>query len=98
MREKNYMGAYYKIVAIILEVYSGKNLDTALNNLIRDEHFAKIKNHCFGVIRNYYSINYIIDNLVTRKIKNQILNIILQIAIYEINFSQKPIYAISTLR
>lgn len=89
------MNEYYKITKILSAVYSGKNLKEEIADIGNNPHLAKIKNHCFGILRNYYAINYIIRKLTNKPIKNKDLVIILQIAIFEVKFSHKPQHAIT---
>ena len=89
------MDTYYKILLVLEAVYSGANLKQELIKYSADNHAAKIKNHCFGILRNSYAINFIIKKLVARPSIAVKLNIILQIAIFEIKFSNKPAYAVT---
>ena len=86
------MEIYLSILNILLEVYSGKNLNEVLIRYNDQDSFPKIKNISYGVLRNYFSINYSIDKLV--KHSNLQSRIILQIGIFELKYSQKPEYAV----
>lgn len=86
------MNTYLLIIKILNLVYSGKNLNDVIN-LHRDSlEFPKIKNISFGILRNNFSLNYIINSLVKR-IDNE-MRIVLQIALFELDYSSKPEYAI----
>lgn len=86
------MEVYLTILNVLIEVYSGRNLNDVLIQYMNQENFPKIKNITYGILRNYFSINYSIDKLV--KHINLQLRIILQIGVFELKFSKKPNYAI----
>lgn len=86
------MEIYLSILNILLEVYSGKNLNDILLKHTHQDNFPKIKNISYGILRNYFSINYVIDKLV--KHINLQSKVILQIGIFELKFSKKPNYAV----
>lgn len=86
------MEIYLSILNILLEVYSGKNLNEVLIRYNDQDIFPKIKSISYGILRNYFSINYSIDKLV--KHSNLQSRIILQIGIFELKYSQKPDYAV----
>lgn len=86
------MEIYLSILNILLEVYSGKNLNDVLLKYTHQDNFPKIKNISYGILRNYFSINYVIDKLV--KHINLQSKVILQIGIFELKFSKKPNYAV----
>lgn len=89
------MDTYYTIVEVLLSVYSGKNLKDILTKCSDEQYIAKIKNHCFGILRNYYAITYCLSQLVKKPVKDVSLLIILQIAIFEIKYSVKPEHAVT---
>ncbi len=89
------METYKKIIEVLLAVYSGKNLKEELVNVGNNPYLAKIKNHCFGILRNFYTLDFIIRNLIKHPVNDKRLNIILQIAIFEIKHSNKPVHAIT---
>lgn len=86
------MEIYLSILNILLEVYAGKNLNEVLIRYNNKDNFPKIKNITYGILRNYYSINYSIDKLV--KHSNLQSRILLQIGIFELKYSKKPEYAV----
>ena len=86
------MEIYLSILNILLEVYAGKNLNEVLIRYNNQDNFPKIKNITYGILRNYYSINYSIDKLV--KHSNLQSRILLQIGIFELKYSKKPEYAV----
>ncbi len=86
------MNTYLIIIEILSLVYNGKNLNDVINNYRDNLEFPKIKNISFGVLRNNFKINFIIDNLAKR-IDNQ-MRMVLQIALFELDYSNKPEYAI----
>lgn len=86
------MEIYLSILNILLEVYAGKNLNEVLVRYNNQDNFPKIKNITYGILRNYYSINYSIDKLV--KHSNLQSRILLQIGIFELKYSKKPEYAV----
>ena len=86
------MEDYLNIMAILGLVYAGKNLKEEFLLIKSENNIAKIKNICYGILRNYFSINFKI-----RKLTNHIdekMKLLLQIAIFEIDHSKKPIYAV----
>ena len=89
------MDTYHQIIQILVAVYSGANLKLELAKYASDQHSAKLKHHCFGILRNYYAINYILQSLLKRPVASVQLKIILQIAIFEIKYSTKPDYAVT---
>lgn len=86
------MNEYQIIINILQNVYLGQNLNNSLNIDEKQVNIPKIKNVCYGVLRNNFSINFIIRKLVTKC--HELDNIILQIGIFEINYSKKKVYAI----
>lgn len=86
------MNTYLIIIEILSLVYNGKNLNDVINAYRDNLEFPKIKNISFGVLRNNFKINYIINNLAKR-IDNQ-MRIVLQIALFELDYSNKPEYAV----
>lgn len=86
------MEIYLSILNILLEVYVGKNLNDVLIRYNNQDNFPKIKNITYGILRNYFSINYSIDKLV--KHSNLQSRILLQIGIFELKYSKKPEYAV----
>ena len=86
------MEIYLSILNILLEVYTGKNLNDVLIRYNNQDNFPKIKNITYGILRNYFSINYSIDKLV--KHSNLQSRILLQIGIFELKYSKKPEYAV----
>lgn len=86
------MEIYLSILNILLEVYAGKNLNDVLIRYNNQDNFPKIKNITYGILRNYFSINYSIDKLV--KHSNLQSRILLQIGIFELKYSKKPEYAV----
>lgn len=93
---KHQMNDYIVILKIILAVISGKNLTEVFQQNIQsnDVNPSKVKDICYGVVRNYFSLSLILDKLTTKKPQPDIA-VILMIAIYEINFTKKPVYAIT---
>lgn len=89
------MQAYETIIDILNEVYVGKNLKLQLAKHKDDKNITKIKNHCYGILRNYFFINKVLDNLANKKITDKNLLALLQIAIFEIKFSTKPKFAVT---
>ena len=86
------METYFIILKIILQTLAGKNLSYLLNEYKENEDLPRIKNTCYGLFRNYYSINFCIDKLL--KSTTQELRTILQIGIFELKYSNKPNYAV----
>lgn len=58
-------------------------------------NISRIKDISYGVLRYYYTISAILDKLVNKKPKDEMLKIILFVAIYEINYTKKPKHAIT---
>jgi 16S rRNA (cytosine967-C5)-methyltransferase len=88
------MNDYVQIVTIISETINGNNLRENFNkNIQQISNISKVKDITYGVIRNYYSLKLILDKLISKKIKDQQIEILLLIALYEIKFSKKPQYA-----
>lgn len=92
------MSEYFIILDILSSTIKGKNLNDNFNkytnNLVENINLAKIKDICYGCLRNYYKIENILNCLVTKNIENKKIKYLLFIAIYEINNTKKPIYAI----
>lgn len=87
------MQEYHLIIKCLKEIYSGKNLKEVILKVDDNKYRNKIKNHCYQILKNYYSIKFILTKLL-KKIPNQDVYLILQIGIYEITYSVKPSYAI----
>lgn len=91
------MSEYQVIINIIVEVLLGKNLtETFAQHILFMEqgNISKIKNICYGVIRNYYQLKSILFHIVDKIPKNKNINALLLIGIYEIEYTKKPQYAI----
>ncbi|MEN9947177.1 MAG: hypothetical protein RLZZ293_1563, partial [Pseudomonadota bacterium] len=86
------MNIYPICKQIISQVYLGKNLNDELSQYNNNVDIAKIRYLSFGIIRNYFYLNFIINQL-NPKFDKKIL-IWLQIGIFELKFSHKPNYAI----
>ncbi len=86
------METYFIVLEIILKTLSGKNLSELFYNYKDNQDLPRIKNICYGLLRNYYSINFCIDKLL--KSTTQELRVILQIGIFELKYSNKPNYAV----
>lgn len=83
----------YKDVIKILElVYLGKNLNEVLSEYKSNPEIAKIKNITYGVLRNAYTIDYVINKLITKR--NAGLLNILRVGVFELWLSYKPDYAV----
>lgn len=93
------MGEYQIIIAILSAVFNGENLGKAFNEHIlsidTNINISKIKDVSYGVLRHYYSITAILEKLVTKKPADEIIRIILLIAIYEVKYTKKPEHAIT---
>lgn len=91
------MTEYLVIINIIVEVLLGKNLTETFNQHIipmQQGNVSKIKDICYGIIRNYYQLKSILFHIVDKVPKNKNINTILLIGIYEIEHTKKPHYAI----
>lgn len=86
------MNNYELIIEILNNVYSGKNLTDEINKYKSNINISRIKYIVYGVIRNYYSIDFCIHKIVKHVSKTN--KIIIQIGIYELNNSNKPHYAV----
>lgn len=86
------MNDYELIIEILNNVYSGKNLTDEINKYKDNINISRIKYIVYGVIRNYYSIDFCIHKIVKHVSKTN--KIIIQIGIYELNNSNKPHYAV----
>lgn len=86
------MNDYELIIEILNNVYSGKNLTDEINKYKSNINISRIKYIVYGVIRNYYSIDFCIHKIVKHVSKTN--EIIIQIGIYELNNSNKPDYAV----
>ena len=58
-------------------------------------NIGRIKDISYGVLRNYCFLEAIFNSLVSKTPKDQRIKIILLIAIYEIKYTRKPVYAIT---
>ena len=93
------MDEYLVIYKILLDVFSGKNLVEEFNKQIKENktlNISKIKDTCYGVLRNYFIIEKILEKLYKTKPDNNIL-VVLFISIYEIKYTKKPQYAIANV-
>lgn len=83
----------YKNVIKILELVSlGKNLNEIFIEYKNNPDIAKIKNIIYGVLRYIYTIDYVINKIVSKK-NDSLLNI-LRVGIFELWLSYKPDYAV----
>lgn len=93
------MYEYQIIIDVLSAVFNGENLGKSFNdnvaNLDKKINISKIKDISYGVLRNYYVIESILNKLVTKKPKDEIIKIILLIAIYEIKYTKKPDHAVT---
>lgn len=87
------MQEYHLIIESLKEVYSGKNLKEVIFKYNDNKYRNKIKNHCYQILKNYYSIKFIMNELL-KKTPNEDVELILQIGLYELGYSVKPIYAV----
>lgn len=87
------MQEYHLIIKCLKEVYSGKNLKELIFKYNNNEYRNKIKNHCYQILKNYYSIKFILNKLL-KKIPSEDVELILQIGVYELTYSVKPSYAV----
>lgn len=90
------MDEYLIIIKILEQVLDGKNLGELYNKeIIKDNlNTGKVKDLSFGVVRYYFRLNLILDQLAQRPITNNKVKLIIIIAIYEIIFTHKAQYAI----
>ena len=88
------MDSYKIIIAVLTKIYAGKNLKDELNLLPLNNDTAKIKNHVYGIIRNYYALNFILKQLLTKPVKEYKIELILQMGLFELLYSKKPVYAV----
>lgn len=86
------MNDYELIIEILNNVYGGKNLTDEINKYKNNINISRIKYIVYGVIRNYYSIDFCIHKIVKHISKTN--EVIIQIGIYELNNSNKPDYAV----
>lgn len=93
---KHIANEYDIIYNILLDVISGKNLNESFNKNIKESeaNISKIKDISYGVMRNYFILKSILENLAKTK-PQQDIYILLLIAIYEIKFTKKPAYAVT---
>ena len=91
------MQDYIVALQIITNVLDGKNLTEVFNTttINHDINRAKIKDICYGFMRNYYKINYYLKQLVKISPDDERIELIIKIAIYEILFTKKPEHAIT---
>lgn len=92
------MEDYIIILNIIEEVFIGKNLSEIFAKYINETknslNIGKIKDISYGLLRYYNKIDNILKILIKKKPNNDKVLIILLIAIYEVNYSKKPKFAI----
>ena len=91
------MQDYIIILKILISVLAGKNLTEVFNEatLNKDLNRSKIKDICYGLIRNYYKISYYLSKFVKLPPDDERIELILKIAIYEILLTKKPEHAIT---
>lgn len=82
----------YAVILEILDVVEYTNLNDLMMENKTNENIAKIRNICYGIVRNYYAITFIIQKLIKRE--NVELTNIIKIGVFELWFSNKPEYAI----
>lgn len=92
------MQDYEIIIDILLAVLSGRNLNEVFNESITGVdgiNVSKIKDISYGVLRNFYFLNGVIDRLVNKRPSVEVIRIILLVAIYEVTYTKKPAHAIT---
>ncbi|HLX54567.1 MAG TPA: 16S rRNA (cytosine(967)-C(5))-methyltransferase RsmB, partial [Aquella sp.] len=84
------------VLKILSEVISGKNLNEVFNQNINNANLniGKIKDITYGVMRYYFILNSILNDLAKNEPQLEI-KILLLIALYEIKYTKKPAYAIT---
>lgn len=88
------MQDYALAIEVLQAVLAGKNLNEQLRKVSSQAtNMGKLRSICSGVLRHYYSINFAIKHLSTREAVPTVTTI-LQIAFFELKYSQKPVYAI----
>ncbi len=86
------MSEYFSAVGVLKKILvNGKSLDSCLTQ----EHGPMARQICYGVLRNYYQLDTIIDLLVEKPItsKNIDLRILLLTGIYSIEHLNRPDYS-----
>ena len=90
------MNDYLTVLDIITEVFNGRNLGESFGSNISEQvNVGKIKDICYGVVRNYFMIKTIIADMAKTVPTDIRVLAILYIGIYELEFTKKPAYAIS---
>lgn len=96
---KHIMNEYLIIIETLTNVLHGRNLSETfainINAVTQTMNISKIKDICYGLLRNYYIEKNIIDYLVPKKVSEEKIFIVLLIAIYEIEYTKKPEFAIT---
>ncbi len=92
------MTDYFIIVNIILDALNGKNLNNSFNLHIKQSknvaNIAKIKDISYGLLRNYYIVNAILNHLINKEPEVKV-KVILLIGLYELKFTKKPDFAVT---
>jgi 16S rRNA (cytosine967-C5)-methyltransferase len=90
------MDDYIVIIQILATTIKSESLKVAYEKHSSNSKInnAKIKHICYGVMRNYYSLDFILAKLIKQKISKQQLAIILLIGIYELRHTKKPHYSV----
>lgn len=89
------MNDYLTILEIITDVLGGRKLNESFTaNISQTNNISKIKDVCYGLIRNYFIIKIIVANMVKTTPSDVKVLVILYIGIYELEFTKKPDYAI----
>jgi 16S rRNA (cytosine967-C5)-methyltransferase len=86
------MNEYLSSWQILKQVVAGKNLSLVLEEVRTHPKHAKIKQLSYGVLRNYFSLQFIIKQLVSKADPN--LVIWLMLGLFELIYSNKPDYAV----
>lgn len=86
-----------RVLALVLQ--RGKTLDTALVELIpaatRNEDKAYIKELCYGVLRWFHRLNFILDRLTDKPIrrKDSDIRAVILCGLYQLKFMRTPAHA-----
>ena len=94
---KQPMSEYFVILKILSSVLEGKNLGEVFAVITKEStsiNTSKVKDVCFGVMRNYNILQAIINQLVNNNSQDKITQIFLLIGIYEVKYTKKPEHAV----
>jgi len=85
-------------IAVIDDVLSGQNLPRAFAHYLPTDISASergaIHDICYGVLRHLRLLDWQLDGVIEKPIKQYALRHLLRIALYQLRFTEAPVYAV----